>query len=185
MKYSKQYQAAAVPTSCDFPWREPQVSTRCPSVYVLMCQKWTVKTVHHVASHICVQGLINQGRQKVIEATNALKMVPRESLEDIISKVVRLSHSRQRTNMKSFRKGTLLLLCRERQRVISVAGFLSSQWQENPGLLESQVQSVAMAQQATLEMEFKRREAVYRDVLNRQQSVRTRNLETRTSLWPN
>lgn len=78
-----------------------------------------------------LEGLINQGRQKVIEATNALKMFPRESLEDIISKV----------------------------------------WQENPGLLESQVQSVAMAQQATLEMEFKRREAVYRDVLNRQQSL--------------
>lgn len=59
-----------------------------------------------------------------------------------------------------------------------VCGFLSSQWQENPGLLEGQVQSVAMAQQATLEMEFKRREAVYRDVLNRQQSVRSRKAGT-------
>lgn len=80
-----------------------------------------------------------------------------------------------------FCKGTLLQLLLERQRVIKwhVSHFLSPQWQENPGLLESQVQSVAMAQQATLEMEFKRREAVYRDVLNRQQSVRTRNLETR------
>lgn len=55
---------------------------------------------------------------------------------------------------------------------------MSPQWQENPGLLESQVQSVAMAQQATLEMEFKRREAVYRDVLNRQQSVRTSKRRT-------
>ncbi len=32
--------------------------------------------------------LINQGRQKVLEATNALKSVPRESLEDIIAQVV-------------------------------------------------------------------------------------------------
>lgn len=62
----------------------------------------------------------------------------------------------------------------------NASGFLSSQWQENPGLLESQVQSVAMAQQATLEMEFKRREAVYRDVLNRQQSVRTRKPRTKS-----
>lgn len=45
--------------------------------------------------------------------------------------------------------------------------------------MESQVQAVAMAQQATLEMEFKRREAVYRDVLNRQQSVRTREPGTK------
>lgn len=37
MKYSKQYQAAAVPTTCDFPWREPQVSTRCPSVKSEQC----------------------------------------------------------------------------------------------------------------------------------------------------
>lgn len=37
---------------------------------------------------ICVQDLINQGRQKVIEATNALKSLPRESLEDIIGRVV-------------------------------------------------------------------------------------------------
>uniref|UniRef100_A0A9J8DBE5 DNA helicase n=1 Tax=Cyprinus carpio carpio TaxID=630221 RepID=A0A9J8DBE5_CYPCA len=33
-----------------------------------------------------LQDLINQGRQKVIEATNALKSVPREPLEDIIWK---------------------------------------------------------------------------------------------------
>lgn len=32
--------------------------------------------------------LINQGRQKVMEATNALKSVPREPLEDIIAQVV-------------------------------------------------------------------------------------------------
>lgn len=34
------------------------------------------------------QSLINQGRQKVIEATNALKALPRESLEDVIAQVV-------------------------------------------------------------------------------------------------
>lgn len=125
--------------------------------------------MRHAASHVCAQGLINQGRQKVIEATNALKMVPRESLEDIISKVVRLRNSSRRPNIWAFFQH-----CLKRERVIKwhVSGFSSSQWQENPGLMESQVQSVAMAQQATLEMEFKRREAVYRDVLNRQQSVR-------------
>lgn len=32
--------------------------------------------------------LINQGRQKVVEATNALKALPREALEDIIGQVV-------------------------------------------------------------------------------------------------
>lgn len=88
MKYSKQYQAAAVPTVCVHVrvLCEPQVLTR----HLYYCIKSeTAKVVGHVASHICVQGLINQGRQKVIEATNALKMVPRESLEDIISKVVR------------------------------------------------------------------------------------------------
>lgn len=108
-------------------------------------------------------------------------MVPRESLEDIISKVVRLSNSRRHTNISSFCEGTLLQRRLGRQRVTTwhVCGFLSSQWQENPGLLESQVQAVAMAQQATLEMEFKRREAVYRDVLNRQQSVRTRKPGTK------
>lgn len=39
-------------------------------------------------SFICVQDLINQGRQKVIEATNALKSLSRESLEDTIARVV-------------------------------------------------------------------------------------------------
>lgn len=32
--------------------------------------------------------LINQGRQKVLEATNALKALPREPLEDIIGHLV-------------------------------------------------------------------------------------------------
>uniref|UniRef100_I3KN62 DNA helicase n=1 Tax=Oreochromis niloticus TaxID=8128 RepID=I3KN62_ORENI len=79
-----------------------------------------------------LEELINQGRQKVIEATNALKSLSRESLEDIISRV----------------------------------------WKENPALTENQVQAVALGRQATVELELKRREAIYRDVLNRQQSVR-------------
>uniref|UniRef100_A0A3P9C038 DNA helicase n=1 Tax=Maylandia zebra TaxID=106582 RepID=A0A3P9C038_9CICH len=79
-----------------------------------------------------LEDLINQGRQKVIEATNALKSLSRESLEDIISRV---------------------------------------QWKENPALTENQVQAAALGRQATVELELKRREAIYRDVLNRQQSL--------------
>uniref|UniRef100_A0A674PLQ5 DNA helicase n=1 Tax=Takifugu rubripes TaxID=31033 RepID=A0A674PLQ5_TAKRU len=79
-----------------------------------------------------LESLINQGRQKVIEATNALKALPRESLEDVIAKV----------------------------------------WKENPSLTESQVQSFALGRHATVEMEIKRRENVYRDVLSRQQGVK-------------
>uniref|UniRef100_A0A8C3AQV5 DNA helicase n=1 Tax=Cyclopterus lumpus TaxID=8103 RepID=A0A8C3AQV5_CYCLU len=75
--------------------------------------------------------LINQGRQKVIEATNALKTLARESLEDAIARL----------------------------------------WKENPALTESQVQSMALGQQATLEAEIKLREATYRDVLTRQQTL--------------
>uniref|UniRef100_A0A6Q2XEF0 DNA helicase n=1 Tax=Esox lucius TaxID=8010 RepID=A0A6Q2XEF0_ESOLU len=75
--------------------------------------------------------LINQGRQKVMEATNALKFLPRESLEDTIGRL----------------------------------------WKENPALSEAQVQSMALGRQASVELELKRREAVYRDVLNKQQTV--------------
>ncbi|XP_071773053.1 transcriptional regulator ATRX isoform X1 [Centroberyx gerrardi] len=78
-----------------------------------------------------LEDLINQGRQKVIEATNALKTLPRESLEDIIARV----------------------------------------WKENPNLTENQVQSMALGRQASVELELKRREAVYRDVLNKQQTL--------------
>ncbi|XP_044218981.1 transcriptional regulator ATRX isoform X1 [Thunnus albacares] len=78
-----------------------------------------------------LEDLINQGRQKVIEATNALKNLPRESLEDIIGRV----------------------------------------WKENPSLTETQVQSMALGRQASVELELKRREAVYRDVLTRQQTL--------------
>ncbi|XP_030594695.1 transcriptional regulator ATRX isoform X1 [Archocentrus centrarchus] len=78
-----------------------------------------------------LEELINQGRQKVIEATNALKSLSREPLEDIISRA----------------------------------------WKENPALTESQVQAVALGRQASVELELKRREAIYRDVLTRQQSL--------------
>ncbi|KAM9309579.1 transcriptional regulator ATRX isoform 2-T2 [Pholidichthys leucotaenia] len=78
-----------------------------------------------------LEDLINQGRQKVIEATNSLKTVPRESLEDAISRV----------------------------------------WSENPGLTEGEVQAIALGQQASMELEVKRREAIYREVLTRQQAL--------------
>uniref|UniRef100_A0A8K9UQB9 DNA helicase n=1 Tax=Oncorhynchus mykiss TaxID=8022 RepID=A0A8K9UQB9_ONCMY len=45
------------------------------------------------------------------------------------------------------------------------------QWKENPALTESQVQAMALGRQASVEMELKRREAVYRDVLNKQQTL--------------
>ncbi|KAM7000642.1 transcriptional regulator ATRX [Tautogolabrus adspersus] len=78
-----------------------------------------------------LEELINQGRQKVIEATNALKTFSRESMEDTIARV----------------------------------------WKENASLTESQVQSIALGRQASIELEVKRREAVYRDVLTRQQTL--------------
>ncbi|XP_060783490.1 transcriptional regulator ATRX isoform X2 [Neoarius graeffei] len=78
-----------------------------------------------------LEELINQGRQKVLEATSALKSLPREPLEDIIGQL----------------------------------------WKENPNLTETQVQGMALARQATFEMEMKHREAVYRDVLNKQQTL--------------
>lgn len=37
---------------------------------------------------ICLQDLINQGRQKVIEATTSLKTLARESPEDTIARLV-------------------------------------------------------------------------------------------------
>uniref|UniRef100_A0A3Q2YN12 DNA helicase n=1 Tax=Hippocampus comes TaxID=109280 RepID=A0A3Q2YN12_HIPCM len=78
-----------------------------------------------------LEELINQGRLKVIEATNALKNFQRESLEDAIGRI----------------------------------------WEENPTLTENQVQALAMGRMATLEIEAKRREAVYRETLTMQQSL--------------
>ncbi|XP_054648215.1 transcriptional regulator ATRX isoform X2 [Dunckerocampus dactyliophorus] len=78
-----------------------------------------------------LEELINQGRQKVIEATHALKNLQQDSLEDTISLI----------------------------------------WNENPSLNESQVQSLALGRMATVEMEVKRREAIYRETLTMQQSL--------------
>lgn len=78
-----------------------------------------------------LEDLINQGRVKVIEATNSLKSLCPESLEDTIGRV----------------------------------------WKENPVLTESQVQAIALNRQANVEMEIKRREAIYRDILGRQQAL--------------
>lgn len=78
-----------------------------------------------------LEDLINQGRQKVLEATSALKSVPREALEDIVAQV----------------------------------------WKENPSLPEAQVQSMALGRQAGYELEIKHREAIYRDVLGKQQTL--------------
>uniref|UniRef100_A0A8D0ACF9 DNA helicase n=1 Tax=Sander lucioperca TaxID=283035 RepID=A0A8D0ACF9_SANLU len=87
------------------------------------------QTHTHAAHSPC--DLINQGRHKVIEATNALKTLSRESLEDTIARL----------------------------------------WKENPALTENQVQSMALGRQATVELEVKRRELAYRDVLTRQQTL--------------
>ncbi|XP_028271420.1 transcriptional regulator ATRX [Parambassis ranga] len=78
-----------------------------------------------------LEDLINQGRQKVIDATNALKTLGRESLEDTISTV----------------------------------------WRENPALTENQVQAIALQRQTSMELELKRREAIYREVLTNQQRL--------------
>ncbi|KAK7922878.1 hypothetical protein WMY93_009780 [Mugilogobius chulae] len=80
-----------------------------------------------------LEDLINQGRAKVIEATNSLKSLSPETLEDTIARV----------------------------------------WKENPALTEGQVHAIALNRQANVEMEIKRREAVYRDILARQQGLMT------------
>ncbi|KAK6480455.1 mRNAional regulator ATRX-like [Huso huso] len=78
-----------------------------------------------------LEDLINQGREKVVEASTQITSVTREPLEDIIGNV----------------------------------------WKENPKLNEAQVQSMALGRQASVELELKRREAVYRDVLTKQQTL--------------
>ncbi|XP_061690627.1 transcriptional regulator ATRX [Syngnathoides biaculeatus] len=78
-----------------------------------------------------LEELINQGRMKVIEATNSLKNLQRDSLED-----------------------TIAIL-----------------WKENPALTENQVQSLALGRLATVELEAKRREAIYRETVTMQQSL--------------
>ncbi|XP_040190334.1 transcriptional regulator ATRX [Rana temporaria] len=78
-----------------------------------------------------LEDLINQGREKVVEATNSIASARIQPLEDIIAGV---------------RK-------------------------ENPTLTESQAQSLALSRQSTQELEIKRREAVYNDVLAKQQML--------------
>lgn len=62
-------------------------------------------------------------------------------------------------------------LCMCLQRARSNRWLCVWQWKENPSLSEAQVQGMALARQATIDMELKHREAVYRDILNKQQTV--------------
>ncbi|XP_066495974.1 transcriptional regulator ATRX isoform X2 [Tiliqua scincoides] len=78
-----------------------------------------------------LEDLINQGREKVVEATNSVTGVRIQPLEDIISTI----------------------------------------WKENLTLSESQVQALALSRQANQELEVKRREAIYNDVLTKQQML--------------
>ncbi|XP_072127003.1 transcriptional regulator ATRX isoform X2 [Mobula birostris] len=76
-----------------------------------------------------LEDLINQGREKVVEASSSIAGVRAEALEDLIAQV----------------------------------------WKENPNLTEEQVQAVSLTKQATQELEIKRREAMYNDILSKQQ----------------
>lgn len=51
-------------------------------------------------------------------------------------------------------------------------GFFAFQWKENLTLTESQVQALALNRQASQELDVKRREAIYNDVLGKQQMVK-------------
>lgn len=53
-----------------------------------------------------------------------------------------------------------------------VFGFSPFQWKENVTLTESQVQALALSRQASQELDVKRREAIYNDVLTKQQMVK-------------
>ncbi|KAM8952869.1 transcriptional regulator ATRX [Pelodytes ibericus] len=78
-----------------------------------------------------LEDLINQGREKVVEATNNIASARIQPLDDILATV----------------------------------------WKENPTLSESQVQSLALSRQSSQELEIKRREAIYNDVLTKQQML--------------
>ncbi|KFU89293.1 Transcriptional regulator ATRX, partial [Chaetura pelagica] len=78
-----------------------------------------------------LEDLINQGREKVVEATNSVTAARIQPLEDIISTI----------------------------------------WKENVTLTESQVQALALSRQASQELDVKRREAIYTDVLTKQQML--------------
>lgn len=62
-------------------------------------------------------------------------------------------------------------LCMCLQRTLTNRWLCVWQWKENPSLSEAQVQGMALARQAAIDMELKHREAVYRDILNKQQTV--------------
>ncbi|XP_067903382.1 transcriptional regulator ATRX isoform X2 [Heterodontus francisci] len=76
-----------------------------------------------------LEDLINQGREKVVEASTSIAGARAEALEDLIAQV----------------------------------------WKENPNLTEEQVQAVSLSKQASQELEIKRREAMYNDILSKQQ----------------
>lgn len=57
-------------------------------------------------------------------------------------------------------------------RAKKVLGFFAFQWKENLTLTESQVQALALNRQASQELDVKRREAIYNDVLGKQQMVK-------------
>uniref|UniRef100_A0A670YZX1 DNA helicase n=1 Tax=Pseudonaja textilis TaxID=8673 RepID=A0A670YZX1_PSETE len=78
-----------------------------------------------------LEDLINQGREKVVEATNNVTGIRIQPLEDIISSI----------------------------------------WKENLTLTETQVQALALNRQAGQELDVKRREAIYNDVLTKQQML--------------
>ncbi|KAK9393748.1 transcriptional regulator ATRX [Crotalus adamanteus] len=78
-----------------------------------------------------LEDLINQGREKVVEATNSVTGARIQPLEDIVSSI----------------------------------------WKENLTLTESQVQALALSRQASQELDVKRREAIYNDVLTKQQML--------------
>ncbi|XP_074864170.1 transcriptional regulator ATRX isoform X2 [Carettochelys insculpta] len=78
-----------------------------------------------------LEDLINQGREKVVEATNNVTAVRIQPIEDIISSI----------------------------------------WKENLTLTETEVQALALSRQASQELDVKRREAIYNDVLTKQQML--------------
>lgn len=59
-----------------------------PPGFVLISSSVFFVSSYTLFFHSTFKDLINQGRQKVLEATSALKSVPREPLEDIIAQVV-------------------------------------------------------------------------------------------------
>ncbi|XP_006000298.1 transcriptional regulator ATRX isoform X1 [Latimeria chalumnae] len=54
-------------------------------------------------------------------------------------------------------------------RLEPLEDIIGTAWKENPNLSEAQVQALALSKQASQELELKRREAVYSDVLTKQQ----------------